>query len=459
MSAPKPKTGRVPPHDLDAEAAVLSALMLDGKRFHELDGVLTAPDFYSEANRWIYVAITAIEREGREIDSVTVAAWLRQNERLAQVGGTPYLAQLTDATPDVAHVVEHGLIVARAAYVRRLIAKLHELVALGYDARDAVEFGQFVEQSIFQLSQWGLHREETSILAELVPETVEALMREARAGAEDRGDAIPTGIDSLDGMLDGGYVLGNKYTAAGRPGMGKSALGLTGVIAAARAGWGSILVSAEMPKGQLMRRLLSQETGVPFGRLKNPEQLTPEHWNYVTGQMKRLERMPLAIVHVPRATPTQVRSAVRREYSKLRRQHGDDLRLGLVTVDHVHIMDGERQYGESREGEITRISKANLGLAGEFGCAVLDLAQLNREVEKRTDKRPNMSDLRDSGSLEEDAYALLFPFRPEYYKKDRPIQTEDSKPEPAEIVVAKHRNGNTGSVNVAFHGPTMRFTA
>jgi replicative DNA helicase len=449
---------RVPPHDLDAEAAVLSALLLDGDRYWTVVGLVRASDFYADANRWIFRAIEALAAENQKPDSVLVASWLKQQNRIDQVGGVKYLAQIQDATPATAHVEGHALVVAKLGYRRRLVALLQLGVAEGFTTTDdPIEWGQSIEARVLEQSTFTRREDEDGTFKRLVPKLVDDLAAE-KNGQKGMIYTLSTGIGPLDELLDGGLAMGNKYTIAGRPGMGKSALALGIALSVAAIGFAVILVSVEMPRGQLMLRVMSQESGIPFGRLKSPKTMRDEDWNAMAGQVEPLRKRPMSVVHAPRATVTDVRSAVRREFATLKREFGSHLELGLVVVDHVHIMNGERQRGESAEQEITRISKANLGIAGEFGCVVVDLAQLNRDVEKRPDKRPNMSDLRASGSLEEDAYGILFPFRPAYYQKDRPPETDASPPEDVEIAIAKHRNGRLGTVTATFHGPTMRFS-
>jgi replicative DNA helicase len=242
--------------------------------------------------------------------------------------------------------------------------------------------------------------------------------------------------------------------------MGKSAFALQAAAGVASKGHAAIVVSAEMPADQVVARLLAQESGVLHARIAGERgKMRKEDWTALTPHVARVERLPMSVVYVPAATTMQVRSAVRRELAKLRRTYGADLELGMIVVDHVHIMNGEPQRGEDERAVLTRLSRGNLWMVGEFGCAVLELAQLNRGVEGRPDKRPNMSDLRGTGSLEEDAHTILFPFNPAYYDKERKVDSLDDKapPDEAEIIIGKQRGGGGGSVKVAFHGQTLRF--
>ena len=453
------KPHMVPPHDLDAEGLVLATVLVDPDRFVDVSEIVATADFYSDANRWIWEAVVDLDREGNRVDAVSVATWLRNRERLAQIGGTPYIAQLADAIPAVAHVEQHARTVADKAYQRRLIAELQRAQAEGYFAPDAREWGQETERRVFEVAT--AHRSETpeGALNVVIPETIDAITARSRGERPTTGRVIPTGLSGLDRKLGGGFRCGNKYEIAGRPGMGKSALLLQFIANAGKYG-AAVLVSAEMPREQIATRLLAQESCVLAARLETGV-LRPRDWDSVTAQIERLRRLPISIVYAPAATSAQVRSVVRREMSRLRRIFGADLELAMVGIDHVHIMNGEPQRGESEQAVLTRLSKSNLWIAGEFDCAVVEAAQLNRGLESRTnsDKRPNLSDLRGAGSLEEDAHTVLFPFRPRYYDKDYQSNALDDSamPEEAEIIVAKQRGGTTGRVPCAFHGQTLRF--
>ena len=449
----------VPPNDLDAEGSVIASVLVDPVRFVDVTEIVAASDFYSDANRRIWEALVELDRSGSRIDIVAVATWLRAHELLAQVGGTPYLAELAGSIPAVAHVEQHARTVADKAYQRRLIAELQRAAAEGYFATDAREWGQETERRVFESAT--AHRAETpnGTLDVVIPETVDAMMARSRGDRPATGRVISTGLGGLDRKLGGGFRCGNKYTIAGRPGMGKSAFVLQCVSAAAKHG-AAVLVSAEMPREQIATRLLSQETGVLEAKLQSGA-LRADDWERVTAQVNRLRGLPVSIVFQPRATSSQVRTIVRREVSRLRRIFGGALELAMVAIDHLHIMDGEPQRGENEQAVLTRLSKSNLWIAGEFNCVVAELAQLNRGLESRTntDKRPSLSDLRGSGSIEEDAHTVLFPFRPRYYDKDyeADMWNESAAPEEAEIIVAKQRGGTTGKVACAFHGQTLRF--
>lgn len=447
-----------PPHDLDAEAAVISAVLLEPERLVEVSGLVNADDFYADANRRIWQAIEAVDRDGGRIDVVTVGTWLREHERLDQIGGTPYLAQILGATPAVAHVAEHARTVAELSYQRRLLNELRTATAEGYHATDALAWGQSVERRIFEASRFDRHGSDDGTLDVVVPETIETIAAKAKGETPRGGRVIKTGLAGLDRELGGGYRAGNKYEIAGRPGMGKSALVLQSVAACGRGGEAAILLSGEMPRDQIATRLLSQESGVIHARLERGI-MRADDWGTVMGQVSRLQKLPISIVYAPAMTSGQVRTAVRREMARLRRLYGAALRLGMIAIDHLHIMNGERQRGESEVGELTRLSKANLWLAGEFDCVMVELAQLNRGIESRPDKRPNMSDIRGAGSVEEDAHTILFPFRPAYYDKDRKSEPMDDAAEPdeAEIIIGKQRGGAPGSVPCVFHGQTLRF--
>jgi replicative DNA helicase len=453
-------TGNVAPHDLDAEAAVISACILSPDALAEASDILRPDMFYAVANERIFEAVLAVDAEYGRVDSVLVARRLKDSERLAQVGGTPYLAQIVEATPAIAHVTHHARIVAERAYQRRLIAELQRSAAEGYGAADGWEWGQDTERRIFDAANAIRKGSDPGSMDVLIPQAVDAVRARSKGETTQGGRIIPTGLRSLDRKLIGGGWSVNKYVIAGRPGMGKSAMALAAVAATAAAGYAAVLVSAEMPAEQIALRLLSQESGVLNARISGAKNAMRDgDWSALMGHVPRIQALPMSIVYCPGATTAQVRGAVRRELARLRRIHGSGLELGMIAIDHVHIMNGERQRGENDAGELTRLSKGNLWMVGEFGCTVLELAQLNRGVESRPDKRPNLSDLRGAGSLEEDAHTILFPFRSAYYDKDRKVNEYDDNaaPDECEIIVAKQRGGGTGSVRVMFHGHTLRF--
>lgn len=444
------------PHDLDAEAAVLSAVLLAPEAYYEAAPLLVDRDFYSDANRWIWRAIVDLERAGSAYDVVLVAGWLREREKLQVVGGSPYLAQITEATPAIANVREHARIVAGLGYRRRLLDMLKIATATVYaHTGDAWELGQRVEQSVYETAGARVGGEdEDGSLGVVIPAVLDDVLERSKGKREPPGTS--TGFPSLDAAING-LKSGKVYVVGGRPGMGKSAF--CGQVATHIASLGRLVVeiSTEQSRAELAMRKLAQGTGVAYKSLEAGK-ISGEDWDRIVAETERLRRLPLALEHLNAPTIGQLRSTVRRALAKLRRVFGD-LPLGLVVLDQLQHFDGEEQRGEKREGVVARMSREIAWMAQEFGCPVLLAAQLNREPEGRPDKRPVLSDLRESGAVEADAFGVLFPFRPAYYERKDRGAAEDATGylEDACIIVAKNKNGPAPSVALTYDGPSMAF--
>lgn len=446
----EPAAGRVPPSDLDAEAAVLSAAMLDAEARDIVRDILKPEHMYADANNRILAAIYELMDQGQPADVVTVAGLLRSNGRIDQIGGTPYLAQLADATPFVAHADHHAKIVRDKARQRQMISVCQASAAEGYgDIPSVTTWLDRVEQSVFDAAENTQDGEHAESFDTLIPSAL-ANVRERRSqGGSLAG--LDTGWGGLNEILNG-WIAGKLYVLAGRPGMGKSGLGLAACLNVAKSGQGAIFISAEMTRVELAMRAMALEGRVPIERVMAGTLNTEEHVR-LTAAANELRKIPMAISERPGATLAQVRSDVRRKTAEMRGKHGKDLKIGLVSVDYIQVMNGNRRNGDSRENEVSSISKGLMWLAGETKIPVLALSQLNRELEKRPDKRPQLSDLRESGSLEQDAYGVLFVYRDEYYNKDSQERGL------AEIIVPKHRNGRTGKVMMKFTGEYVRFSS
>ncbi|MBW2523882.1 MAG: replicative DNA helicase [Deltaproteobacteria bacterium] len=464
--------GRVPPHDLDAEAAVLSAVLLDRDALDRVIEMLRSEHFYSEANGHIFEACTTLASEGTPIDIVSVASWLRDRERIQQVGGAAYLGQLVDATPAVAHVVAHARVVREKWRLRRLIALCQRYAAEGYgDVGNAQEFIDTAEQGLYDLAR----TPETSTvhpLKDVLTTAFQQLTKAAERG--DRITGVSTGFFDLD-KKTAGLHRGDLMIIAARPGMGKTAfaLNLAVNVAAPRAvaaadgspppadaaeqpGHGVAVFSLEMPKEQVATRLVCTEARVDLGRLRQGH-LGPDDWAGLTGAASVLSTLPIWIDDTPALGLLDLRAKVRRLQAELGRgvdQDDDDRHgLGVVIVDYLQLMQGRRGVS-SREQEISEISRGLKQLAKELDVPVIALSQLNRGVETRgtKDKRPLLADLRESGAIEQDADTIIFIYRDEYYN---PETTQDRGV--AELIVAKQRNGPTGKVLTRFVSSCTRF--
>lgn len=460
---------RTPPSDLDAEAAVLSSILLDPGAFDTVQDQLRPEHFYADANRRIYEAVLELSSAGRPVDVVSVAGFLRDRNRLEQIGGTPYLAQLADATPAVAHVEAHAQVVREKWRLRQLIAICQRFAAEGYAVPpDVQKFIDQAEQAVFDIARTA---EGSSVepIRDAVVRAFKILEEAERRGGGVTG--IPTGFTRLDRQCSGMHA-GDLYIVAGRPGMGKTSFVLNVALNVAssrvvsnsadeeyfqapveEAGYGVLFCSLEMPKEQLAARLLASEARVDMSSIRSGT-MSREDWSKLTEAASRLARMPLWLDDAPGLTLLDLRAKVRRLQAEIARGEGPNRlsRLGLVVIDYLQLMQGRRDAG-SREQEISELSRGLKQLAKEMRVPVLALSQLNRAVETRTtkDKRPQLSDLRESGAIEQDADTILFIYRDDYYFKD------SEQKGVAEIIVAKQRNGPTGSVLTRFTAAYTRF--
>ncbi len=465
----RPVGGIVPPQDLFAEAAVLSAIIVSKDAFDRVQEFLQPEHFYSDANRHIYEGVFALQAKGEPVDFVTVRGWLKDRNRLEQVGGSAYLAKLTDATPSIANVEAHARGIHAKWRLRRLIGACQRFAAEGYgDCGEVQDFIDRAEQSVFEIARTP-EGSRVRPVKDAIMGAFEILENAAKRGGQISG--IPSGFLELDRKCAGLHD-GDVYIVAGRPGMGKTAFVLNIAVNVASpvrrsvdpadpygdqvetAGYGVVLFSLEMPREQLASRLLASEARVDVSRIRSGN-LKTEDWNKLTDAANRLSRLPLWIDDSPALSMLDLRAKVRRLIAEIERGSEDGppaSRLGLVVIDYLQLMQGRRDVA-SREQEISELSRGLKQLAKELRVPVLALSQLNRSVETRTtkDKRPQLSDLRESGAIEQDADTILFIYRDEYYFPESPEQGV------AEIIIAKQRNGPTGKLNVRFTREFTRF--
>jgi replicative DNA helicase len=467
-----PVAGRVPPHDLDAEAAVLSSVLLERDALDRVLEILKPEHFYSDANRRIYEAATQLAVAGTPIDIVSIASWLRDREWLNHIGGSSYLAQLVDATPAVAHVATHAKVVYEKWRLRQLIATCQKVAAEGYgDVGTVQEFIDGAEQAIYKLA-----RTASSSSAQPLAQVLKAAFEQITAAAErgDRITGISTGYERLDAKTAGLHD-GDLTILAARPGMGKTSfvLNIAVNVASPRTvsspgpgedgygydrqepGFGVCVFSLEMPREQLASRMVCTEGRVDLGKLRQGF-LQPDDWRRLTESASYLSTLPIWVDDTPAISILELRAKVRRiqaEYNRAAAPGQPERRVGLVVIDYLQLMKG-RDGVQSREQEISEISRGLKQLAKELRVPVIALSQLNRAVETRTtkDKRPQLSDLRESGAIEQDADTIMFIYRDEYYNPE----TTNAKGI-AEIIIAKQRNGPTGKVLTRFSSSYTRF--
>ena len=434
--------GRVPPNSLEAERAVLGGMLLENNAMNVVLEILEKEDFYSEANAHIFDGMTTLFRSGKPMDTVTVREELVHRGKLQAVGGDEYLLELTNTIPTVANIESHARIVREKAVVRRIITAAHEIAARGYgDYGETEDFLDQAERSIFDVA-----KERVRSPYEHIKDVVLRTFTEIHEAAQ-RGEAItglPSGFRDLDEKTAGMHP-GDLIIVAGRPGMGKTAFALNVGLNACQHNKTPVAVfSLEMPKEQLVRRMLCSEARVDGSRMRSG-QLWREDWPKLARAAGTLSELPFFIDDTPGLTLLELRAKTRR----LQAEHG----LGLILVDYLQLMRSGAKH-DSREQEISEISRSLKGLAKELSLPIVALSQLNRGVETRgtKDKRPQLSDLRESGAIEQDADTIMFVYRDEVYNRENP----DAKNR-AEIIIGKQRAGPVGVVHVAFFNEYTRF--
>ena len=432
---------RIPPYSADAEAAVLGCILLNNEALFLIQNSLSEDDFYVEANRRIYGAIGELSRTGLPVDHVTLGNALAQKGDLEKIGGAMALNNLTDNVATVKNVEYYARIVTQKALVRRMIYAAQQVAAEGFsDIDDPDEFLDSAEKAIFEAAKKRVG-ESYSPMSSVLKEAFENLEIAAQHSGEITG--LTTGFTDLD-KLTAGLQSTDLIILAGRPAMGKTSFALNVAYnAAARTGHPAIIFSLEMSKEQLVRRMLTSEGRVDANKLRSPNKLDAADWRRLTDTAGVLHKVPIYLDDSAPMTPIEIRAKARR----LKASRG----LGLIVIDYLQLMQGGGKRQTNREQEISEISRTLKMLAKEVDVPIIALSQLNRGLESRPDKRPMMSDLRESGAIEQDADIIMFVYRDEVYHED----TEDKGV--AEIIVAKQRSGPTGTVRLAFQGQYTRF--
>lgn len=438
-----PQTNRVPPQAPEAEQSVLGGLLVDTRRWDEVADIVRGEDFYLRQHREIFSAIRALQEGGQPVDIVTTSEWLKNQGTLEPAGGLAYLGELANRTPGTTNVVAYAKIVRERSVLRALLDAAAEISEKAYqpEGLDTEALIDFAERTVFGISD--NDRRALSgfqSIQGLLTQAVDRIEELYQSGAGLTG--VSTGFKDLDNLTSG-LQDADLVVIAGRPSMGKTSLAMN---LAENAAVGSKLpvavFSMEMPGQQLAMRMLSSLGRINAHRVRTG-QLTQDDWPRLTSAMGLLDEAPIFVDDTPALTPSELRSRVRR----LTREHG---KLGLVIVDYLQLM----QTGESSENravEVANITRALKVIAKEARVPVAVLSQLNRGLEQRPNKRPIMSDLRESGAIEQDADLILFIYRDEVYNEDSPEKGT------AEIIVAKQRNGPTGTVRLTFLGEYTRF--
>lgn len=428
--------------------SVLGGVLLENQALNKALEVLTADDFYKESHRHIFNALVNLSERGDPADLVTLTAALESKGELDKVGGNAYLAALVDYVPTAANITYYCKLVKEKAVSRRLISAATEIATRGYDGGEVEEVLDWAEKSIFEIT--GMKTRPSYFSAkEILKDTFKTI--EMLYDRKEMVTGVPTGFTELDHMT-AGLQPGDLVIIAGRPSMGKTAFCLNLVENAAvhhKDKVPTVVFSLEMGKEQLVQRMLCSLSRVDASRLRTGH-LGESDWPKLTTGAGKLSEAPVYIDDTPGITVLELRAKCRR----LKADKG----LGLIIVDYLQLMQGHNS--ESRQQEISEISRSLKALAKELSVPVVALSQLNRSLENRTDKRPIMADLRESGAIEQDADVIMFVYREAVYCEDcknREKTCDKGHEMNAEIVIGKQRNGPIGTVNLTFRGMYTRF--
>ncbi len=431
--------GRVPPQNLEAEISLLGSILIEKDAIIRVADVVSAEDFYNDRHALIYAAIMDLYEQRAPIDIVSLSNKLSGAGELERIGGSAYIAELTTAVPTAAHVVHYAGIVSHKATLRRLIAAASNITQFGYDEQTPLDsLLDKAEQTIFEVSQKNLKQNFIPIHS-ILADSFDRL-NEMHTNA-DKLRGIPTGFRDLDHLL-AGLQNSDLLILAARPSMGKTTLVMN--IAhhvAAKEGIPVGFFSLEVSKEQLIDQLLAIESGIDSWKLRTGA-LDDEDFPRINEAMAELSEAPLYIDDSALTNVMEMRTKARR----LQAEHG----LGLIVIDYLQLISGGARTAEGRQQEVSEISRGLKGLARELNVPVIALSQLSRAVESRNPPIPQLSDLRDSGSIEQDADVVAFIYRPWYYDK----QADENI---TEVMIKKHRNGPIGDIELYFHPEQRRF--
>ncbi|MGD9550507.1 MAG: replicative DNA helicase [Burkholderiaceae bacterium] len=447
LPAPDPQAAqlRVPPHSIEAESSVLGGLLLDNHAWDRVGDLLLDSDFYRYEHRLIYAGIARLVNASKPADVITVYEHLQGLGKAEEIGGLSYLNSLAQYVPSASNIRRYAEIVRERAILRKLITASDEIATSAFNpqGRPVDTVLDEAEQKIFHIGEEGARMKRGF---QAMDTLVVDLLDRVQEMADNPNDitGVPTGFIDLDRMTSG-LQAGDMVVLAARPSMGKTAFAVNiAEHVALNEGLPVAIFSMEMGAAQLAVRIVGSIGRIDQGHLRTGK-LSDEEWPRLTEAIERLRNVSLHIDETPGLTPSELRANARR----LARQCG---KLGLIVVDYLQLMSGSASSeGENRATELGEISRGLKMLAKELQCPVIALSQLNRSVESRTDKRPMMSDLRESGAIEQDADIIMFIYRDDYYNKD------SKEPNVAEIIIGKQRNGPTGTVKLFFQKSQTRF--
>lgn len=453
MSGPRPTAReaadtsflKVPPHSIEAEQAVLASVLLNNDLMNEVVEVLRPDDFYQGAHRTLFLTMVELYERGRAIDQLTLTESLNARNVAAEVGGLSYLSELISGIPTTANVAEYARLVKEKAILRRMIAVAQQVTNSAFRGVGEVDdFLDETEQAIFAIAEERIKPSYYS-MAEMGKEAMQEI--EKLYEKKELITGVPSGFRDLD-QLTAGFQKSDMIVIAARPGMGKTAFSLNVALhAALRNGLPVAIFSLEMSRQQLALRMICAEARVNFQRLRTGY-LTQDEINRIVASVGKLSEAPIFTDDSGALTAIELRAKARR----LKKERN----IGMLIVDYLQLMRGATSRGgqDNRVQEISEISRSLKALAKELNVPVLAISQLNRGVESRTDKRPQMADLRESGAIEQDSDLILFIYREEMYTK---ADTPEEKKGVAEIIIGKQRNGPMGVVPLTFLHQYTRF--
>lgn len=434
---------KLPPYSLEAEQAVLGGLMIDNSTWDQVSDVVMEADFYRQDHRLIYSAIYSLAEQSEPYDVVTLSEWLDSHNELNNVGGLSYLGSLAKNTPTAANIKAYAKIVRERSVLRQLIRVSTDIAESAYnpEGRSSTEILDIAESKVFEIAEKGGRA--TGGYQNIKDLLVKAVDRiDTLYQSDNAYTGIPTGFDDFDDMTSG-LQKADLVIIAGRPSMGKTSFVMNLVENAAIKHKQPVAVfSMEMPGDQLVMRMMASLGRIDSNKIRTGK-LDDADWPRLTSAVGILNDAPIFIDDTPGLNPMEVRSRARR----IHREHG----LGMIVIDYLQLMQSAKGNGENRATEISEISRSLKGLAKELGVPVLALSQLNRSLEQRPNKRPIMSDLRESGAIEQDADLIVFIYRDQVYNEDSPDKGT------AEIIIGKQRNGPIGMARLTFLGQYTRF--
>jgi replicative DNA helicase len=438
---------RIPPQSLEAESSLLGALLLDNKSFDHIADLVTSKDFYRVQHQTIFSTIAGLINTARPADVITVFEHLKSNGHDEDAGGLAYLNALAQYIPSAGNIRRYAELVRDKSILRRLIQAGDEITALAFEnkGQEPRSILEEAERKVLEIGEQGASREDVKTLDDQMARFIDHLQE--RADNPGRKTGVQSGFIDLD-RLTNGFQAGDLIVIAGRPSMGKTAVGLNiAQHAAIEQKLPTLIISLEMSADQLTSRFVGAISRVDQDRFKTGV-LSDDEWGRVTDTLETVRGAILDIQDSGINTVSSIRALARRTARKYKH-------LGLIVVDYIQLMGGEeegRASAENRATEVAQISRGLKLLAKEMRCPVIALSQLNRGVESRPDKRPMMSDLRESGAIEQDADTIIFIYRDEVYTKDA-----CKEPGVAEIIIGKQRNGPTGTVKLAWSPKYTRF--